>query len=54
MQKPRFWGGQSVQLCAFLSRWGALETEQAAMAPGSSLTAPCFHDALGGTINNLH
>lgn len=50
MQKSRFWRGQSVQLCTFLSQWEALETEQTAMAQGSSLTALCFHDALGGTI----
>lgn len=50
MQKSGFWGGRSVQLCTFLSRWEALETAQTAMAHGSSLTAPCFHDALGETI----
>lgn len=31
-----------------------LETEQEAMAQGSSLSALCFHHALSGTMNNLH
>lgn len=31
-----------------------LETEQAAMAQGSSVSALCFHHALSGTMNNLH
>lgn len=31
-----------------------LETEQAAMAQGSSLSALCFHHALSRTMKNLH
>lgn len=31
-----------------------LETEQAAMAQGSSLSALCFHHAPSESMNNLH